>query len=38
MDFDAVKLWRRAERERLLGLRQAMPPEERRRLGRLVTR
>ena len=36
MDFDAVKLWRRAERERLLGLRQAMPPDERRRLGALI--
>jgi 5-formyltetrahydrofolate cyclo-ligase len=33
MDLDAVKRWRRAERERLLALRQAMPADERRRLG-----
>jgi 5-formyltetrahydrofolate cyclo-ligase len=33
MDPVAVKAWRRAERERLLALRQAMPPAERRQLG-----
>lgn len=33
MDLDAIKRWRRTERERLLALRQAMPVEERRRLG-----
>src|SRR4051812_27040340 len=36
MDLDAVKRWRRAERERLLALRQAVPAEERRRLGALI--
>lgn len=36
MDLDAVKRWRRAERERLLALRQAVPPDERRRLGALI--
>lgn len=36
MDAEAVKRWRRAERERLIALRQAMPPEERRRLGALI--
>src|SRR3954466_6059902 len=36
MDFAAVKRWRRAERERLLALRQAVPPEERRRLGVMI--
>jgi 5-formyltetrahydrofolate cyclo-ligase len=36
MDFDAVKRWRRAERERLLALRQAVPADERRRLGALI--
>ena len=33
MDPAAVKAWRRGERERLLSLRQAMPPEERRQSG-----
>src|SRR5579862_4697874 len=33
MDPEEVKRWRRGERERLLALRQAMPPEERRRCG-----
>src|SRR3954451_21709449 len=36
MDLDAVKRWRRAERERLLMLRQAVPAYERRRLGALI--
>ena len=31
MDPDAVKLWRRGERERLIALRQALPADERRR-------
>ena len=30
MDADAVKRWRRGERERLLALRQALPADERR--------
>ena len=33
MDLDAVKRWRKAERERLIALRQALPPDERRRCG-----
>ena len=36
MEFDDVKRWRRAERERLIALRQGMPPEERRRLGSAI--
>lgn len=36
MDADAVKLWRRAERERLLGLRAAVPPAERQAWGRAI--
>src|SRR3954469_330261 len=36
MDFDAVKRWRRVERERLITLRQAVPAEERRRLGTAI--
>jgi 5,10-methenyltetrahydrofolate synthetase len=36
MDQDEVKRWRRGERERLLALRQAMPPEERRRCGERI--
>src|SRR4051812_24175533 len=36
MNLDAVKRWRRAERERLIALRQAVPPDERRRLGALI--
>ena len=31
MDPDAVKLWRRGERERLIALRQALPAADRRR-------
>jgi 5-formyltetrahydrofolate cyclo-ligase len=31
LDADAVKTWRRAERERLLALRQGLPAEDRRR-------
>ncbi len=31
MDPDAVKLWRRGERERLIALRQALPADQRRR-------
>jgi len=31
VDPDAVKLWRRGERERLIALRQALPADERRR-------
>jgi 5-formyltetrahydrofolate cyclo-ligase len=33
LDPDAVKLWRRGERERLITLRQALSVEERRRCG-----
>jgi 5-formyltetrahydrofolate cyclo-ligase len=33
---DAVKLWRRGERERLIALRQALPADERRRRGELI--
>lgn len=36
MDLDGVKRWRRAERERLLALRQAVPADERRRLGAAI--
>ncbi len=36
MDADAVKKWRRAERERLLALRQGLPPAERRRWGERI--
>ena len=36
MDLDAVKRWRRGERERLLALRQAVPADERRRLGAAI--
>ncbi|MGD9613909.1 MAG: 5-formyltetrahydrofolate cyclo-ligase [Alphaproteobacteria bacterium] len=36
MDPDAVKRWRRAERERLLALRQGLPADERRRFGALI--
>jgi 5-formyltetrahydrofolate cyclo-ligase len=38
MDADAVKRWRRAERERLIARRQALPADERRRLGALIER
>jgi 5-formyltetrahydrofolate cyclo-ligase len=33
MEAAEVKLWRKAERERLIALRQALPPDERRRCG-----
>jgi 5-formyltetrahydrofolate cyclo-ligase len=33
---DAVKLWRRGERERLIALRQALPADERRRRGERI--
>ena len=36
MEPDEVKRWRRAQRERLLALRQAMPPAERHRLGERI--
>ena len=36
MDPDAVKLWRRGERERLIALRQALPAADRRRWGERV--
>ena len=36
MDLEAVRRWRRTERERLIALRQAMPADERRRLGALI--
>ncbi len=36
MEVDAVKRWRRAERERLIALRQAVPAEERRRFGQAI--
>jgi 5-formyltetrahydrofolate cyclo-ligase len=36
MDREAVKRWRRAERERLLALRQALPPADRRRFGERI--
>jgi 5-formyltetrahydrofolate cyclo-ligase len=36
MEPEAVKRWRRIERERLLALRQAVPADERRRLGALI--
>ncbi len=36
MDPDAVKAWRRAERERLIALRQSLPPADRRRWGERI--
>jgi 5-formyltetrahydrofolate cyclo-ligase len=36
LDLDAVKRWRRAERERLLALRQALPAADRRRWGERI--
>src|SRR5581483_12252209 len=36
MDPQTVKTWRREERERLLALRQGMPPEERRQRGERI--
>jgi 5-formyltetrahydrofolate cyclo-ligase len=36
LDPDAVKLWRRGERERLIALRQALPADERRRCGERI--
>jgi 5-formyltetrahydrofolate cyclo-ligase len=34
--FDDVKRWRRGERERLLALRQGLPPDQRRLLGERI--
>ena len=36
MDVDALKRWRRGERERLIALRQAIPAAERRLLGAAI--
>jgi 5-formyltetrahydrofolate cyclo-ligase len=36
LDPDAVKLWRRGERERLIALRQALPADQRRLLGERI--
>ncbi len=36
MDLEAVKRWRRAERERLLALRQGLPAAERRHWGEQI--
>ncbi len=36
MDADAVKLWRRGERERLIALRQAVPADQRRLWGERI--
>jgi 5-formyltetrahydrofolate cyclo-ligase len=36
LDPDAVKLWRRGERGRLIALRQALPADERRRSGERI--
>jgi len=36
VDPDAIKSWRRAERERLIALRQAVPAEDRRRWGERI--
>jgi 5-formyltetrahydrofolate cyclo-ligase len=36
LDPDTVKLRRRGERERLIALRQALPPDERRRCGERI--
>lgn len=36
MDAAAVKLWRRGERERLIALRQGLPPADRRRWSELI--
>ena len=36
MDADAVKLWRRGERERLIALRQALPADQRRGWGERI--
>ena len=37
MDPAEVKTWRRAERERLIALRMALPPAERRAMGQRIT-
>jgi 5-formyltetrahydrofolate cyclo-ligase len=37
MDAAEVKAWRKAERERLLGLRTALPPAARREMGARIT-
>ena len=36
MDADAVKLWRRGERARLIALRQGLPADERRQSGERI--
>ena len=36
MEPEAVKLWRRGERERLIALRQGLPADERRRCGERI--
>ncbi len=36
MDLDAVKRWRKAERERLLALRQGLPAADRQRWGERI--
>jgi len=36
MDADAVKLWRRGERARLIALRQGLPADERRQAGERI--
>ena len=36
MDWDELKRWRRAERERLIALRQGLPVEDRRRWGERI--
>jgi len=36
MDADAVKLWRRGERDRLIALRQAVPADQRRLWGERI--
>ena len=38
MDLTEVKRWRRGERERLIALRQALPPDDRRRRSESITR
>ena len=37
MNASEVKTWRRAERERLIALRMALPPAERRAMGERIT-
>jgi len=38
LDIDEVKRWRRGERERLIALRQALPPDDRRRWSDSIER